>query len=307
MNKFILLIKLILSQRQREYIKKLIKRSTPTFIKNVYGFDIYQNINDLDYSKYIGVSLEEINRTRDSDVLVIAKFFLKEGDVAVDIGANIGLMSLAMSQFVGASGAVVSIEPGPISFGLLRANKFVNKCSNITLVDAAVSDEDVDVPLFINPNGESDNQVHKGVSSYNFKNEHLREMHVVKGISLDNKLSDYCNVNAIRFIKIDTQGHEWHVLKGGRKLLKKIESLAILCEFAPYLKAWDIIDVSTFFQLILDLNFSVYDISDIKHGKINLSYLEDHYGSDKVGKYTDLLLIKGEALLKFEKEREYLL
>ena len=307
MNQLILLIKLILSQRQRQYIRKIIKRSTPAFIKNVYGFDVYQNINDLDYSKYIGASLEEINRTRDSDVLVMAKFFLKKGDVAVDIGANIGLMSLAMSQFVGASGAVISIEPGPISFGLLRANKFVNKCSNITLVDAAVSDEDVDVPLFINPNGESDNQVHKGVSSYKFKNEQLREMHIVKGISLDNKLSDYCNVNAIRFIKIDTQGHEWHVLKGGRKLLEKIESLAILCEFAPYLKAWDIIDVSTFFQLILDLNFSVYDISDLKHGKINLSYLKDRYGSDKVGKYTDLLLIKGEALLKFEKEREYLL
>lgn len=163
----------------------------------MYGSDLYQNTNDLDYSKYIGASLEKINRTRDSDVLVMAKFFLNKGDVAVDIGANIGLMSLAMSQFVGTSGVVVSIEPGPISFGLLRANKFVNKCSNIVFVDAAVSDEDVDVPLFINPNGESDNQVHKGVNSYDFKNEQKREMHRVKGTTLDNKLSDYCNVNAI--------------------------------------------------------------------------------------------------------------
>ena len=46
---------------------------------------------------------------------------------------------------------------------------------------------------------------------------------------------------------------------------------------------------------------------DLKHGKISLSYLENRYGPDKVGKYTDFLLIKGEALIKFEKEREYLL
>jgi precorrin-6B methylase 2 len=137
----------------------------------VYGFNLYQNTNDLDYSKYIGLSLENINRSRDSDVLNMAKFFLSKGDTAVDIGANIGLMSLAMSQFVGVEGLVVSIEPGPVSFGLLRANKFINKCPNIILLDTAVSDVDADVSLFINPNGESDNQVHKGLKSYNFKNE----------------------------------------------------------------------------------------------------------------------------------------
>ena len=307
MKYIILLIKLILSERQYKNLRKILRRPPAPYIKNVYGFDLYQNTNDMDYCKYIGSSLEKIKRTKDSDVLIMAKFFLKKGDVAVDIGANIGLMSLAMSQFVGTSGLVVSIEPGPISFGLLRANKFVNKCSNITLVDAAVSDEDVDVPLFINPNGESDNQVHKGVNSYDFKNEQKREMHLVKGITLDKYLPHYCNVNAIRFIKIDTQGHEWYVLNGGRKLFESLESLAILCEFAPYLKAWEVINIPKFFQLILEMNFSVYDVMDLKHGQISLSYLETHYGSDKVGKYTDLLLVKGEAKMKFEKEMAYLL
>jgi FkbM family methyltransferase len=292
MKYIIFLIKLILHETKYEKLRKKLRRPVPPYIKNVYGFNLYQNTNDLDYSKNIGASLEKINRGRDSDVLVIAKFFLKKGDTAVDVGANIGLMSLAMSQLVGNQGTVVSIEPGPISFGLLRANKFSNKCSNIILVDAAVSDEDADVPLFINPNGESDNQVHKGVNSYNFKNEPKREIHLVKGITLD-KLSDYCDVNAIRFIKIDTQGHEWHVLNGARKLFEKLESLAILCEFAPYLKGWEIIDVSKFFQLILNMDFVVYDLMNLKHGRISLSYLENHYGSDKVGKYTDLLLIKG--------------
>jgi FkbM family methyltransferase len=301
------LMKFLLTEKKYQYLRRKILKKTPAYIKNVYGFNLYQNTNDLDYSKYIGLSLENINRSRDSDVLNMAKFFLNKGDTAVDIGANIGLMSLAMSQFVGVEGLVVSIEPGPVSFGLLRANKFINKCSNIILVDAAVSDVDVDVSLFINPNGESDNQVHKGEKSYNFKNEQKREMHLVKGITLDNNLLNYCNLDTLKFIKIDTQGHEWYVLNGARKLFEKLESLAILCEFAPYLKAWEIVDIPNFFQLILDMNFTVYDLTNLKHGVIDLSYLEKHYGSDKIGKYTDLLLVKGGALIKFEKAREYLL
>jgi hypothetical protein len=41
------------------------------------------------------------------------------------------------------------------------------------------------------------------------------------------------------------------------------------------------------------MDFVVYDLMNLKLGRISLSYLENHYGSDKVGKYTDLLLIKG--------------
>jgi hypothetical protein len=97
------------------------------------------------------------------------------------------------------------------------------------------------------------------------------------------------------------------VLNGARKLFEKSESIAILCEFAPYLRAWEIVDIPDFFQLILDMNFTAYDLTNLKHCVIDLSYLEKYYGSDKVDKYTDLLLVKGESLIKFEKAREYLI
>lgn len=304
MNK---LLKFILPGNNYQKLRELLTKKTPPYVRNVYGFDLYQNTNDLDYSKHIGVDLGNINTSKDSDVLIMAKFFLKKGETAVDIGANIGLMSLAMSKFVGDEGRVVSIEPGPVSYGLLRANKFINQCSNIALIDAAVTDVDADVALFINPNGESDNQVHKGVNSYDFKNEKKREMHLVAGITLDKKLGDYCDISTIKFVKIDTQGHEWYVLNGAKKLFESLESVAVLCEFAPYLKAWEIVDVSKFFGLILDMKFTVYDISNLKYGVVDLSYLEKNYGFDKVGKYTDLLLLKGQSLMEFENAREHFL
>jgi FkbM family methyltransferase len=284
------------------------KKRFPSSIKNVYGFDIYQNNNDIDYSEHIGSSLNSIQRSRDSDVLIFSKYFLEIGDIAIDIGANIGLMSLAMSKFVGPSGAVVSIEPGPVSFALLRVNKYknFNTAKNIILVDAACTDVDGDVPLFINSNGESDNQVHKGHTSYVFRNELSRECHIAQGISLDKKLSDLCNLDKVTFVKIDTQGHEWYVLNGAKKIFSEKKSLAILCEYAPYLKSWQSLSTEKFYDLIIDMGFTIYDIRNISHGRIDFSYLTENYDFNKVSNYTDLLLLKGDQLTKFEADKNML-
>ena len=41
---------------------------------------------------------------------------LHRGDVCLDIGANVGALSLSMAHLVGASGRVVAFEPGPLPF-----------------------------------------------------------------------------------------------------------------------------------------------------------------------------------------------
>ena len=47
---------------------------------------------------------------------------LSQGDTFWDIGANIGLYSLFASKIVGSDGGVVSFEPAPWVFTLLRSN-----------------------------------------------------------------------------------------------------------------------------------------------------------------------------------------
>jgi FkbM family methyltransferase len=51
---------------------------------------------------------------------------LKEGDVFVDVGANVGAYSLWVSQYIGQSGRIVAIEPQPTVLGRLRANLAFN-------------------------------------------------------------------------------------------------------------------------------------------------------------------------------------
>ena len=44
------------------------------------------------------------------------------------------------------------------------------------------------------------------------------------------------------------------------------------------------------------MGFDVYDDSNLKIGKVDLSYLKSNYSMNKIGKYTDLLLLKGQSL-----------
>src|ERR1700682_445786 len=56
---------------------------------------------------------------------------LKPGDLVVDVGANIGALTLCAAARVGASGEIFSIEAHPAIFGYLMRNLRFNKFTNI--------------------------------------------------------------------------------------------------------------------------------------------------------------------------------
>jgi predicted RNA methylase len=65
---------------------------------------------------------------------------LREGDIAVDIGANIGYLTVLASLLVGPTGRVVAFEPDPENVLRLRANVALNTGCNVTIVEKAVTD-----------------------------------------------------------------------------------------------------------------------------------------------------------------------
>jgi FkbM family methyltransferase len=83
--------------------------------------------------------------TREIDLLCS---FVKPGDCVLDVGANIGLYSLALSRAVGPSGHVIAVEPDPDNLVLLRKNLQVNGCNNVTVVPEALGDEAKPVMLY---------------------------------------------------------------------------------------------------------------------------------------------------------------
>ena len=67
---------------------------------------------------------------------------LRPGDVVYDIGANIGWYSLLAARTVGPSGTVLAFEPDLANADLVKRNAASNRFANVTVVPAAVSDQD---------------------------------------------------------------------------------------------------------------------------------------------------------------------
>ncbi len=65
---------------------------------------------------------------------------VKRGDVAIDIGANLGYYTRPLSDIVGAEGRVYAVEPVPIIFDVLKRNVAGRK--NVTLLNYALGSEE---------------------------------------------------------------------------------------------------------------------------------------------------------------------
>jgi len=76
---------------------------------------------------------------------------LRPGDVAVDVGGNVGYFTTLMSRLVGRDGRVVSVEASLPTFELLKETVTRNQCENVTAVNVAVSDRKGQVDLFRSP------------------------------------------------------------------------------------------------------------------------------------------------------------
>ena len=122
-------IKLILPCFLVKFLKHFLikfKSNQPVHLFDVFGFDIYQDTNGLNYKKFVGKKLNDKLDSVDGRVFSTMKRYVSNGSVSIDVGASIGLMSLVMSKLVGYTGKVLSFEPDPVSFGLLRRNVHSN-------------------------------------------------------------------------------------------------------------------------------------------------------------------------------------
>jgi FkbM family methyltransferase len=135
------------------------------------------------------------------------------GGLAVDVGSNIGLMTLDMAVAVGPEGRVIAFEPNAGLAALTRENLQINWLHDRVDVRAqAVSATIGETTLFVGSRhlslGTTMPSVHEGIEE--------RESISVPTVTLDNALDDEGYVD---FLKIDVEGGEQAVLRGVTGLL----------------------------------------------------------------------------------------
>lgn len=153
----------------------------------------------------------------------LLKKWIKPGDWVLDVGANIGNYTIEMSRLVGGEGRVIAFEPIPETFSLLVSNLAFAGCSNVTLINAAVSHavetSEMSIPKF---NSGLDNfymaRLGRFRGSATVRTRRVLTLALDK-IGLENRIS---------LVKVDAEGHEKYVLDGMWGLIQRDRPRLIL-------------------------------------------------------------------------------
>jgi FkbM family methyltransferase len=153
--------------------------------------------------------------------------FLREGDVAIDIGAHTGDTTLPMALAVGPRGLVFALEPNPYVYKILEVNASLNpeKAQILPLMFAAMP-EDGEFEFEYSDSGYCNGGFHEGIGRWT--HGHFTKLRVA-----GRRLPDYLRANApealgrIRYIKIDTEGFDRSIVRSMTDVLTAVR---------PYLK-----------------------------------------------------------------------
>src|SRR5262245_13744885 len=145
--------------------------------------------------------------------------FLREGDVAIDVGAHTGDTALPMALAVGPKGSVFALEPNPYVFKVLLANSGLNRSkTNIHPLMFAATAEDGEFDFGYSDDGFCNGGLHPGIDAW--KHAHFFKLRV-KGRNLLNylKVEFPQELSRVRYIKIDTEGFDRGVAASLKELL----------------------------------------------------------------------------------------
>lgn len=150
--------------------------------------------------------------------LYVLSRLLSSNDTFIDIGANVGLYSIAAARLVGDHGKVVSFEPSPRERLLLVRNIARNGLSQVIVEPRAVGDK-VDEHAVL----QLADEAHGGQNTFGefiYRGVRLADRVVVETITLDQVVADM-KLARVSAVKMDVEGAEVAVLTGAHEVLRR--------------------------------------------------------------------------------------
>jgi len=219
---------------------------------------------------------------------------IKEGDIVLDLGANIGYYTLIAARSVGKHGKVFSFEPDPNNFAILKKNVEINDYRNITLVQKAVSDKTGKSKLYLCENDASCHTICDPKDDWRFIK--------IEATRLDDYFKDYDG--RIDFIKMDIEGAEGWAIQGMSSTLKKNKNLKLFTEFNPSLFRKSNIKPERYLKLLLRWNFKLYHINERKK-ELESVVIDELVRKYTGGRFINLLCLKGDIGFKRVTSKKY--
>jgi FkbM family methyltransferase len=175
---------------------------------------------------------------------------IKEGDVVLDLGANIGYFTCLFAQLVGKTGKVFAFEPDQNNFQLIKKNVEVNGYKNVTIEQKAVTNKTSKLQMYLS-NSPKDHRIYDPHDNRNSTE--------VDGITLDDYFKN--SSQEINFIKSNIQGADFGAFQGMLSLIEKSKSHIVMAlEFSPALLKGFGSDPEEFVDLLTKFGFKLHDI-----------------------------------------------
>ncbi len=215
------------------------------------------------------------------------KNFIKEDDFILEIGANKGYYALLEGK-IAIKGKICAIEPIKESYSLLEESIKLNAFNNITLFPAlALSDQVGEKKMYF--------YAKQNWSSFSQKlNENIVEERKISTLTLD-EFVKRTNFHP-SFIRMDVEGHEYEIIKGGIDTIKKAKNLKIFVEMHPPLLSKE--KLKFIIDTLQNNNFKIIAVfNEINPGAYKFikifNYLNDglnipKYGRLEISNYDDL-------------------
>lgn len=178
----------------------------------------------------------------DPAISTIVRAVVRPGDHVVDVGANIGLISLHAASLTGSSGRISAFEPQADLAAMLRESARLNDFSHVEVFPVVLSDSSGSVKLNIRRNDRGMTRLDGDGNT------------VVPSRKLDEIIP---NPVPTRLIKIDVEGHEPAVLRGAIRFFEKAQPDFVLIECHS--------DASQFWQrpeigFLVDRQYSLHQV-----------------------------------------------
>jgi FkbM family methyltransferase len=165
------------------------------------------------------------------DTLRALESLVKEGDVVLDVGANVGAHTLHLARLVGPQGRVIAFEPTDFAMAKLRANLDLNPelqkrvvAHQAFLVGKTGAPMDSVVASSWPVDGRRADDALMGSRSMGVSG--------ARALTVDDVLAASGDPQ-VRLIKMDVDGHELEVLEGAKRLLEQRKAVIVM-ELAPY-------------------------------------------------------------------------
>jgi FkbM family methyltransferase len=173
------------------------------------------------------------------------------GWACLDIGANVGAISLLLAKLVGPQGRVFAVEPGPPNVTRLRKNFELNPAlaARAEIVPCGISD--------------APGQLWWAEEDGNPGNAMLGDQgtHCIPVTTIDNVVHEHA-IQKLDFVKIDVEGMELQVMHGGEKTLQRFRPILYFETLSRYGDAhegsnFELIDSF----LVRDCNYKLFSIN----------------------------------------------